>query len=591
MSRGTLVALGLSCVMAYAGAGAGGRPVLAADSPTAPPRQTLSLDGPWTFATDAGNVGEAQKWYAPGARLQAMPLAGYAPTADGRIQVPGIWDAQGYGTETDRLRHNFVGKGWYKREVDLPRLAEGRRALLRITGVHRYAKVWWDGIYLGEHIGYLSPFEYDITEHAAAGRKAVVTLQVDSDQRWAVDGLFGAADLADYFEAQWGGLWGHVSIEVRPDTWVEDLYVQPTAFPPAVKASVVVRGRGRRATALRLEVRDAEGNLVAQEACPLAEPLEAGSTLNMGAALPGARLWSPEAPNLYVASLAVLDGSEVVDRVESRFGIRQIEMRGPYFYLNGKRLFLCGYGDDHIYPKEMARPSDKALHLARLRLIRSYGFNFVRHHSTIMPPEYYDACDEVGMLVSAEFPIAYQNFYEKAGKPALETHKREWDAAIRQLRNHPSIFDWCMGNEFWDGLPLAGDFAAIARGLDPTRPFVDSDGVWPKVLGQDRETLDFYFLLFDVGNIPLDLPDKYRIDRPRKPVVSHETGNFLTFPRLDQFAAFTDNVKPYWTGPGIDKMTKLGLADEAAAWARKSERLYLFCHKNDLEALRRSPYI
>jgi len=591
MSRGRLAALGLGCVMACVGAALGGRPALAGDSPVGPPRQTLSLDGPWTFATDPGNVGEAQKWYAPGAKLPAMPLAGYAPAADGRITVPGIWDAQGYGLETDKLRHNFVGKGWYKREVGLPRPPAGRRVFLRITGVHRGGKAWLDEHYLGEHIGYLSPFEYDITEHVAAGGKAAITLQVDSHQRWDVDGLFGAADLADYFEAQWGGLWGHVSIEVRPDTWLEDLFLQPSVRPPACKASAVVRGRGRPATALRLEIRDLKGTVVAEATQPLAEPLKAGRALELDVALPQTRLWTPDTPELYVAALSLLDGAAVVDRVESRFGLRQIEVRGPYFYLNGKRLFLRGYGDDHIYPKEMARPADKALHLARLKLIKSYGFNFVRHHSTIMPPEYYDACDEAGMLVSAEFPIAYQNFYEKAGKAALETHKREWDAVIRQLRNHPSIFDWCMGNEFWNGLPLAGDFAATAHRLDPTRPFVDSDGLWPKVLERDRETLDFYFLLFDVGKIPLDLPEKYRLDKPRKPVVSHETGNFVTFPRLDQFEGFKDNVKPYWTGPGIEKMRKLGLADEATAWAQKSERLYLFCHKNDLEALRRNPYI
>ncbi len=592
MSHGTFIALGLSCVILCTGAASGGEePSAPAGSPATLPRETISLDGTWDFATDPQNVGEAQKWYAPGAQWPAMPLPGYAPAANGRIRVPGIWDAQGYGPETDKLRHNFVGKGWYRRQVDLPRLPEGRRAMLRITGVHRAAKAWLDGVFLGEHVGYLSPFEYDITERAVAGGKATIVLQVDSDQRWDVDGLFGAGDLADYFEAQWGGIWGHVSIEVCPDTWLDDLFIRPQTSPPAVKASAVVRGRGRQATALRLEIRDSRGNRVAQETRPLAEPLKPGDTLELGAAIPGARLWSPEEPHLYVASLSVLDGDRVVDRVESRFGIRQIEVRGPYLLLNGKRLMLRGYGDDHIYPKEMARPSDKGLHLARLRLIKSYGFNFVRHHSTIMPPEHYEACDEAGMLVSAEFPIAYQNFYEKAGPAALETHRREWDAAIRQLRNHPSIFDWCMGNEFWDGLPLAKDFAAIARGLDPTRPFVDSDGLWPAVLGRDRDTLDFYFLLFDVGKIPLDQPDKYRLAKPRKPVVSHETGNFLTFPRLDQFAAFTDNVKPYWTGPGIEKMTRLGLADEAAAWAEKSDRLYLFCHKNDLEALRREPFI
>ncbi|MCY3020837.1 MAG: hypothetical protein NTW87_17610 [Planctomycetota bacterium] len=554
------------------------------------PRLVISLDGQWDFATDPKNEGEAQKWYLPENKLPAMPLPGYAPSADGRIVVPGIWDAQGYGTETAKLRHNFVGKGWYRRQATAPQAEGGRRVFLRITGVHRYAKVWADDRYLGEHIGYLSAFEYDITDRAA-GKPLTITIQVDSRQRWDVDGLFGAGDLADYFDAEWGGIWGHVSIEVRPETWLDDLFVQPKATPARCAVSAAVRGKPLQAGSLRLEILDGDGKHIAQEAKPLPGPLQEGASVELAAAAPQAALWTTDTPSLYLARLSLLDGQNVLDTIESRFGFREIEIRGPYFQLNGKRLFLRGYGDDHIYPKEMARPADKKVYLDRLRLIKSFGFDFVRHHSTIMPPEYYEACDELGMLVSAEFPIAYENFYRKAGKEALETHKREWEAVLRQFRNHPSVFDWCMGNEFWDGLPLAPEFAALARRLDPTRPFVDSDGLWRRFLGRDRDTLDFYFLMFDVSKIPLDIPGKFLTDKPRKPVVSHETGNYVTFPRLDQFDLFTDNVKPFWTAQGIAKLKALGLAGEAANWSEKSERLYLFCHKNNLEALRRNPYI
>ena len=64
-------------------------------------REPLSLDDTWQFATDPENRGEAEKWYEPGAKLPQMPLPGYAPAAKGTIRVPGIWDNQGYGTETD----------------------------------------------------------------------------------------------------------------------------------------------------------------------------------------------------------------------------------------------------------------------------------------------------------------------------------------------------------------------------------------------------------------------------------------------------------------------------------------------------------
>jgi beta-galactosidase/beta-glucuronidase len=93
--------------------------------------------------------------------------------------------------------HNFVGKGWYKRQVEIPQSWADCRAFLIITGVSRYAKVWIDDHFLGEHIGYLSVQEYDVTQYAGPGKTVTITIQVDSKQRWEVDAMFGALSLAD----------------------------------------------------------------------------------------------------------------------------------------------------------------------------------------------------------------------------------------------------------------------------------------------------------------------------------------------------------------------------------------------------------
>ena len=193
-------------------------------------------------------------------------------------------------------------------------------------------------------------------------------------------------------------------------------------------------------------------------------PNSSGHAVHLKVSLPGAKLWTPDSPTLYTARLSLLKGAKVIDAVESRFGMRQFTVNGPHLLLNGKRLMLCGYGDDHIYPEQMAMPSDKQLHLKRLQTIKSYGFNHVRHHSTLMPPEYYDACDEVGIITTAEFPICYGVFMPPDGPkwkeqvppgtapaPVEETYRREWAAAVRRYRNHPSILAWIMGNEMWRG--------------------------------------------------------------------------------------------------------------------------------------------
>ena len=91
------------------------------------PRQTISLDGVWRIRYGPRQSRREEKWYEPAAKLPTMPLAGYAPTADGTIRVPGIWDNQGYGRESEKLRHDFAGKGWYKRQIEIPRQWAGRR--------------------------------------------------------------------------------------------------------------------------------------------------------------------------------------------------------------------------------------------------------------------------------------------------------------------------------------------------------------------------------------------------------------------------------------------------------------------------------
>ncbi len=572
----------------------------------ASPRERLDLDGVWGFATDPENRGEAERWYEPGAVLPAMPLPGYAPEANGTIRVPGIWDNQGYGVETEKARHNFVGKGWYRRQVQVPGGWAARRVFLGVTGVSRSARVWVNGRFLGEHVGYVSPAEFEATGHVVPGAPATIVIQVDSRQRWEVDALYGASALADYMDIPWGGIWGHVFLEARGETWLEDLFVRPEVSGPGCTVSAVIRGRPEVCDGTRLEILDPAGEVLAQvdgTGRPGASP---GETVSLAARLPGAALWTPDRPVLYTARLSLLAGGTHVDALETRFGLREFRADGYRLLLNGVPLMLRGYGDDHIYTDEMAMPSDKTLHLARLRTIKSYGFNHVRHHSTLMPPEYYDACDEVGIISTAEFPIVYAPFLPGTGEiwrrhvppgtdpdPALETYRREWSAAIRRLRNHPSILCWVMGNELYEDMPLRHDFERAARSLDPSRFFVDSDGAALSLLdpANDRPTADLYLIQFDEGTNPLDHPGKFRTPEPRKPTLSHEAGNYVTFSRPDAIERFRGTLKPFWMTAGRDKLQALGLLDEAERWAAASERLYLLCHKANIEALRANPFL
>lgn len=538
-------------------------------------RPAFSLDGSWAFRMDPANAGETEQWYSD-----------TVPFTD-TIQVPGAWEAQGFGEETDKLNHHFIGKGWYRRVVDVPADWAGKRVFLCIGGVHRYASVWVNGKSFGEHIGCLSPFEYDITDCVSPGGAAVIGIRVDSEQRWDIDTMIGAWDIIDYMDTYWGGIWGHVTLEAHNAAYLQDLYVQPAVAPARCRVSASVKGTPPADAALRLEILDKAGTIEGTAEASPETPLGA-----LDLEVPGALLWTPDTPHLYRARLSLVQGDKEIDSIETRFGFREIRIDGVRILLNGQPLFLRGYGDDAIYPETMAAPSDEGVYRKKIAIAKEYGFNHVRHHSHFLPPEYYDVCDELGMLVSPELPIGYQQFYNKAQGPALELYKTEWAAAIRRFRNHPSIMDWSMGNEMYEGVAISPELYRIAKELDTTRPVVDTDGLPTNgyIEGQkDRDTLDLYFMQFDVWNTPLDKPDMYLCPSPMKPVISHETGNFVTFPRLDQIELFKDNFKPFWWIETREKVQRMGLMDEVPRWAENTERLYTLLHKVDIEEIRKNP--
>ena len=94
---------------------------------------------------------------------------------------------------------------------------------------------------------------------------------------------------------------------------------------------------------------------------------------------------------------------------------------------------------------------DKGLYTKHLRYAKDLGFNFARHHSTVLPIEFWDAACEVGLFMSAQFPIG-----ESSGNSGFEGTcpgdgcngmlLHEWRAMVKQLRNHPCVFDYVRGH-------------------------------------------------------------------------------------------------------------------------------------------------
>jgi len=414
-------------------------------------RPQLDLTGAWDFYPGAGDA----------------PLEGLA-VKPGKIVVPGAWQAQGYGqpggsipssvvgsdiTPSEYLRHNLTARCLYAREIEVPSAWRGRRVFLCARRVYRYADVTVNGKRMGDYEGFSSPFEFDVTEAIRFGRANQFVVGVDNRARPGRD----TVGMANYFSNA-GGFGGAVYLEARPAAWIQEVFAMPRIAASQVQLRVTMKTassdwpKGMIVTA-EVTPWDPAGQPTAsagktERSLPIAGARE--FTLDLPVTLAPLRLWGPDDPFLYVAAVRLLQNGQAVDERQVRFGLREIVAKGNKLFLNGKPIFLAGYGDDSTYPVTGMLPWDKSIYLRQLRLMRSFGFNFVRHHSCIPHDEYFDAADEVGMLVQPEASMAYVKFWPKAH----ELFAKEWPNIITAFRNHPSIWAWCMGNElFLNELP------------------------------------------------------------------------------------------------------------------------------------------
>lgn len=141
-------------------------------------------------------------------------------------------------------------------------------------------------------------------------------------------------------------------------------------------------------------------------------------------------------------------------------------------------------------------------------------------------------------------------------------------------------------------LDIAHSLYTTAKQLDPSRPVNTADGIWGAT-AKFANPQDFRSTGFALNAIPIGDPHQFNIAGvPPVPIIDHEMGNFVSWPLLeDQISRFHHNIKPYWLTPPLAKVKEHGLLAENAMWSAASNRLYLFCWKDKLEALRKTEKI
>jgi len=360
------------------------------------------------------------------------------------------------------------GTAFYRKAFTLPYDAEGKTVELTFDGVYKNAQVWFNSHYLGRRPYGYSTFSFDVSALCAFGdgERNVVAVKVTHE------------DVADSRWFTGSGIYRKVSLNVYGKEHIkrDGVFIQ-TVCAGAGQATLKISAltRADPGCALYCAAYDAAGNPVASagtspaDASPAGVAI-AGTAIGIDAASGGAsceltldrpRLWSADDPYLYNVALELRRGTDTLDGVSVKFGVRTIAFdaeRG--FLLNGAPVKLKGVCVHHDAGCLGAAAPPKVWR-ERLLTLKSIGVNAIRTSHNPPMPELLDLCDELGFFVIDEafdewegcknkwsvghnvYPPKHFGYYEHFP----EWHAFDLSAMALRDRNHPSVIMWSVGNE------------------------------------------------------------------------------------------------------------------------------------------------
>ena len=433
-------------------------------------RSTIDLSGLWRFRTDPEDRGENEKWFD-------------VCDTDMDIAVPGSWNEQ---LEEAGLLH-YVGAAWYFTRIRIPSEHAGKHLELRVGSADYHATVWVNGVRLGDnHHGFL-PFSFALNSAVRAGDEVRIAIRVDNT---LCDDMIPQGISSEQYELEnrmreetypparfdfspFGGIHRPVKIVSTPVRRIVDVAVRTRIAGDRGHLSVGVTTAEAGAAAVQVRL---EGN---GTSIAVLSPLKNGSA-EVDLSIDNCRFWSPQDPFLYNLIVSLVNGTTVIDEYTLPVGVREIKVSGTQLLLNGKPVYLQGFGKH-----EDAFAVGKGLHLPLMvkdfQLMKWIGANSFRtsHYPYAEETMYY--ADRKGILVIDEVPAVSLDF-RSVNDTTLVHHKEYIRRLMVRDGNHPSVIIWALGNEpnlvgengygNGKGKSYWREIFTYARELDPDRPMV-----------------------------------------------------------------------------------------------------------------------
>lgn len=483
-------------------------------------RATVSLNNYWQFSPVAAS--DSQKLIRSG---RPLPSAGKIPQGKTLYApVPGTWDTQSGTPVLDVVKKrakaqngvslsNFA-QGWYRRALNIPESWKEKQILLQLDAVSDEAHVFVNGIPSGAPV--IGSGTVDITPYLKPGVSNDLAIFVQYNG-FPFDKSHGKYEEFRKHPAcgDWWfgwhngpGLADDVSLLVIPkEEQLDDLRIVSSVQNGTLQADASFANRTGKSGEYVFRATVYHKDREVLHLPPLRKTVKAGQKVRIPLISQWEKpiLWSPEKPELLRLVFTVSRNGKVLDRLEDRFGFRELTIRGADFYLNGIPRRLKFFSNQVPYTK-MPEESIRTY----LKLWKEMNFNGIIYESP--DRRVVRIADEVGLLVAMRGVLpklvrngVYLPGVSNSGYPAeiylsgklrnarLE-HERSIRGIVSKFRNNPSIVIWAINpllcyNPEWINPGLLGSESApndltaatlieenMLRRLDPGRLVMQSMG-------------------------------------------------------------------------------------------------------------------
>lgn len=446
---------------------------------------------PWVYSQSSSFKLLNGNWYfhfvsEPSQRPESFYKEDYDVSSWETIPVPSNWEMQGYdrpiyanveyphsntppyidarkGFNDGGANYGINPVGSYVRFFDLPAGWEKQRTFIHFSGIYSAAFVYLNGEYVGYTQGSNNVAEFDLSKYLRTGKNRLA-VQVF---RWS-DGSY--LECQDMFRMS--GIFRDVYLYNVPRVSVRDHYItskldaasEYTSGEMSVNMMLDNRDRMKGVKNLIVKLFDPDGRLVAETEQQVnysdkKETVYSKATFK----LKNLVTWTAETPNLYTVHIIQRNGDNDEMVFSTKYGFRNIELKGTVVYINGQRVFFKGTNRHDTHPVYGRAVTVESM-LRDVTLMKQNNINTIRTSHYPNDAKMYAMFDYFGLYTMDEADLEDHANQSISDMPSwIPAFVDRIDRMVLRDRNHPSVIFWSLGNEAGGGSNFQACYDAAKR--------------------------------------------------------------------------------------------------------------------------------